>query len=76
MKYCAVFKCTMKVQIKRDVLVEIDKVRLHEIWDKPLKKWEIIVVERIDNKGKTADLVTYNEDIYMNVPVDAFILLG
>jgi len=62
----------MKIMMRRDVLVEVDKTRLGEIWDKPLKKWEVYGVEKIDSKGKTADLMLYDEDIFMNVPADSF----
>jgi hypothetical protein len=66
----------MKVRIKRDVLAEIVKTKLQETWSKPLYRWDELNVEKIDVQGKYANLTTYDEDIIVLVPVDAYEVLS
>jgi len=69
--YWTVLMC-MKVQILKNVLVEVEKTRLGEVWDKQLSRWDELNVEKIDVQGKWAFLTDFNGDVYINVPVDAF----
>lgn len=62
----------MKVRIKRDILVEIIKVKLQETWDKSLCRWDELNVAVMDAQGKFANLTTTDGDIYLLVPTDAF----
>ena len=62
----------MKIQMKRDVLVDVNKVRLGEVWNKALQKWDVLKIEEINPQGETADLVDYDGDILMDVPVNSF----
>ena len=62
----------MKIQIKRDVLVEATDKKDEEIYHQQLKKWQTLNVERINIGRSTADIVTYDEKTLWDVPVDAF----
>jgi len=62
----------MKVQIKKDILVEVEKTKLNEVWDKQLSRWDVLNVEKMDVQGKFAFLTTYDGDIYLNVPRENF----
>lgn len=73
-KYFAVL-IGMKVRILKDVLVEIAKPRLDEVWDKQLKKWDEFPVEKIEPTGNFTNMTTFEGDIYLHVPNYAFELL-
>lgn len=62
----------MKVRLKKNVLVEVEKTKLNEVWDKQLLKWQELNVEKIDVQERIANLTDYNGDVYLFVPVDAF----
>ncbi len=62
--------------MQRSVLVEVNKFRLGEVWDKQLSKWDTVSVEKIDAHGETADLLTYDGDTLLDVPVDSFKVIG
>ena len=62
----------MRIRMLKNVLVEVEKRRLQEVWDKQLKRWEEISVESIDYTGKTANICTEEGDIIISVPIDAF----
>lgn len=61
----------MKIRILKNVLVEVEKPKLEELWDRQLKKWEELQVESVNYHGKTATFVTYEGDAFLNVPADA-----
>jgi hypothetical protein len=62
----------MKIRILKTVLVEVEKTKLNEVWDKQLCRWDELNVEKIDVAGKFAHLTDYNGDVYLHVPIDAF----
>jgi len=62
----------MKVRMLKDVLVELGKPRLDEVWDKQLRRWDEIVVEKIDEAGNFAHLTTFEGDVYLHVPLKSF----
>ncbi len=62
----------MKVRIKKTVLVEVEKPKLGEVWDKQLQRWDELYVENINVAGRFAHLTTYEGDTYIGVPVEAF----
>lgn len=62
----------MKVRILKDVLVEVAKPRLEEVWDKQLRRWDEFPVEKIDRISNYVNLTTSDGDIYMHVPTYAF----
>lgn len=62
----------MKIQMTRTVLVEFYQVRADELWDKTLNKWDTLCIEKIDEHGKTANLITYDGDVWQSVPVDSY----
>jgi hypothetical protein len=62
----------MKVRIKKNILVEVQKTRLQEVWDVSYSRWSELHVENINVVGKTAHLTTYEGDVILGVPVDAF----
>ncbi len=65
----------MKVRILKDVLVELAKPRLDEVWDKQLNRWDEFPIEKIDKAGNFSNLTTFDGDVYMHVPNYAFELL-
>jgi hypothetical protein len=62
----------MRIRILRNILVEMERPRLNEVYDKYLKKWDELLVESIDTYGKICDITAYNGDVYEEVPLDAF----
>ena len=66
----------MKVRIKKDVLVEVEKTKLDEVWDKQLRRWEEFQLTSIDIVGDYANFTTVNEDVYLRVPTYAFELIS
>jgi hypothetical protein len=61
----------MKLRMLKDTLVEIDKPRLQETWDKQLHRWDELYIESVTYSGKMAHLHTYDGDTY-HIPMDAF----
>jgi len=66
----------MKVRFKKTVVVDVQKTRLNEIWDKELNRWDELNVETKNVQGKFADLTTFDGDVYFSVPVDSFEVLS
>jgi hypothetical protein len=68
----------MKIRVLRNTLVEVQKPRLQETWDKQLRKWDEVRVESINYAPgkKTANVVTYEGDVILSIPADAFELLS
>ena len=62
----------MKIRILKTMMVEVAKTRLSEVWDKQLCKWDEINAESINYTKRSADICTYDGDIYLNVPIDGF----
>lgn len=63
---------TMKVRFLRSVLVEVEKPRLGEFWDKQFNRWDELVIESYEEGGNFANLHTFEGDTYWNVPHDTF----
>lgn len=66
----------MKVRIIKNVLVEIEKTKLGEVWDKQLSRWDELNVETMDVQGRFANLTTFDGDVYLQVPKDFFEVLA
>jgi len=62
----------MKVRIKKTVLVEVEKTKLNEVWDKQLSRWDELNVATMDVQGKFANLTTFDGDVYLQLPVDTY----
>ena len=62
----------MKIQMKRDVLVDVNKTKLGEVWNKALQKWDVLRIEEINPRGETSDLVNYDGDVFIDVPTNSF----
>lgn len=63
----------MKIQILRDILVaDVYNPKLDETFDRQLKKWEVMTLEKIAVWEKTADMVTWDGNTMLDVPLDAF----
>lgn len=62
----------MKVRIIKSKLVEVEKTKLQEVWDKQLNRWDTLEVETIYPNGRTSNLVTYDGDIIVGLPNDCF----
>lgn len=66
----------MRVRMLKNVLVEMKKVRMDEVWDRHLTKWQELNLEKIDTQGDWAYLTTTDGDIYLDVPTNAFQVLS
>lgn len=62
----------MKVRIKKTVLVEVEKRKLNEVWDKQLSRWDELNVVDMDVQGRFANLTTTDGDVYLSVPLESF----
>jgi hypothetical protein len=62
----------MKIRFKKNVVVDVKKSRLDEVWDKQYRKWDELRVDNVVSDGAVADLFTYEGDILQNVPTEAF----
>jgi len=69
--YSTIYGC-MKIRIKRDILVEINKSRLNEVWDKTLYRGNELHIDNAIVEGKWANLTDYDGDVILNIPVDAY----
>lgn len=65
----------MKIRFLRDITVDVEKTRLHEVWDKYFHRWDELAVEDVFKEGKVATLKTYDGDFIVAVPIDAFEVL-
>ncbi len=63
---------SMKIRMKRDVLVEVYKPRFDETWDVNLRKWQELNVKTLS----PAFLETYEGETYYGVPDDSFEVLS
>lgn len=66
----------MKVRILKSKLVEVEKTKLNEVWDKQLNRWDELLIETVQPNGRCSNLVAYDGDVYLNVPSDAFEVLA
>ena len=62
----------MKIRFTKDVLVEVQKIRLFEVWDKQYRRWDELIVEAISYNGKNATIYTAERDLIEEVPTDSF----
>jgi hypothetical protein len=62
----------MKIRFLKDTLLEVEKSRLEEVWDRNYKRWEEIHIDTVIDNGPNADLYTRDGDLLFNVPRDAF----
>ena len=65
----------MKVRILKPKLVEVEKTKIQEVWDKQLNRWDELMIESIQPNGRTANLVGYDGDVFLNVPTDCYEVL-
>lgn len=66
----------MKVRMLKNVLVEVQKTRLDEVWDIQLSRWQELALEKIELNGPFAFLTTFDGDVYLNVPVNSYQILS
>jgi len=64
----------MKLRFKKSVVVDVQKSRLEELWDREYRKWDEINAEAINPNpdGRTSHVITYEGDVLLFVPVDAY----
>jgi hypothetical protein len=64
----------MKIRFNRNCLIDIQKVRLNETWDRQFKKWDELLVEELNYNidKRTVHILTYEGDVLLYVPNDAF----
>jgi hypothetical protein len=64
-----------RVRFEKSVLVEVEKPRLQEVWDKQFNRWDELVVQAYEEAGNFANLHDLDGNTYWNVPRDSFIFL-
>lgn len=64
----------MKLRFLKSAVVDVQKARLDELWDKQYRKWDEVNVEAINPNpdGRTSHVITYDGDVLLFVPVDSF----
>lgn len=62
----------MKIRMLKDILVEVEKPRLQEIWDKQLIRWQELTVDKVTVNGTCADILLDSGDVLIGVPVTSF----
>ena len=62
----------MKIRFLRDITVDVEKPKIHEIWDKTFNRWTELQVDEIYPNGSVATLKTYEGDFILAVPLDSF----
>jgi len=62
----------MKIRFLKSVLVDVQKARLDEVWDKQYSRWDELNVESLSCSGKKATIYTTEGDTLIDVPVEAF----
>ena len=63
---------SMRIRFLKTITVDVEKPRIHETWDKTFNRWAELQVEEVFLSGKVATLKTYDGDLLLNVPADAF----
>jgi hypothetical protein len=62
----------MKIRFIKMVLVEINKSKLDEVWDKSYSKWDEVDAESITYANKKAEICTKEGDTLLDVPIESF----
>jgi hypothetical protein len=66
----------MKIRFVKTALVEVEKYRLQEVWDKLYNRWDEVEADTITYRGSKAIIGTQEGDTLFDVPVDSFEVLG
>jgi hypothetical protein len=64
----------MKLRFKKSVVIDVQKARIDELWDKQYRRWDEINIETINPNPdkKTSHVITSDGDVLLFVPVDAY----
>jgi len=63
----------MKIRFVKACVVEVQKARLNETWDKGFNRWDELYVESLHYPNpKIANVITREGDILVEVPINAF----
>ena len=62
----------MKIRFIKTTLVEVEKYRLQEVWDKQFNRWDELNVDTITYRGSKAMIGTIENDTLLDVPIDSF----
>ena len=62
----------MKIRFVKSVLIEVEKTKLQEVWDKQYQRWDEVEAERIEYFGKKATIYAASGDTLFSVPNDSF----
>lgn len=62
----------MKIRFVKSVLVEVEKCRLQEVWDKLFNKWDEVEADTITYSKNRAIIGTAEGDTLLDVPVESF----
>jgi hypothetical protein len=68
----------MKIRFVKTSLVDLYDARLKETYDKHFQRWDELLVEELNYRPdkKTAHVVTYEGNVLLDVPSDAFEVVG
>lgn len=62
----------MKIRFIKSTLVEVEKYRLQEVWDKQFNRWDELNVDTITYRGDKAMIGTQEGDTLLDVPTESF----
>jgi hypothetical protein len=62
----------MKIRFIKTALVEVEKYRLQEVWDKLYNRWDEVDADTITYNKNRAIIGTVEGDTLLDVPIDSF----
>lgn len=62
----------VKIKFRKTLWVDVNKVRLEEVWDREFRTGEELIVETISDGGPTTAILLPEGDVLLDVPVDAY----
>lgn len=62
----------MKIRFVRNISVDVNKIRLHEVWPKYFYQNDEVLVESITYSKQSAILTTSEGDLIEDIPIDSF----
>lgn len=62
----------MKIRFVRNISVDVNKIRLHEVWPKYFYQNDEVLVDSISYSKQSAMLTTSEGDLIDDIPIDSF----
>jgi hypothetical protein len=62
----------MRIRFVKTCVVDVEKIRLQEIWDKAFNRWDEVNAESLQYSNNKVDIVTKDGDVLIGVPIESF----